>query len=98
MASVEAKISFSNDADNYYYLGWIELLLVPDVVWKITHQFSQLIGQQFKNPVMKQQIIGIALQDIDFRLDQNGAELKSEAMEYAAESAVSEFPNNFIFD
>ena len=60
MAVVESKISdFKNNEDNYPEP--IELLHVPDVVWKIKHQFTELMGRQFKNSSMKQQSIDIAL-------------------------------------
>ena len=61
------------------YLGPNDVLLVPDRVWRITHYFAELEGQEFTNATLKGQIIDIAQQDNYFRLDRSGAELKAEA-------------------
>ncbi len=54
-------------------------LLVPDMVWAIQHDFTELIGQRFTNPSLFGRRIDIARQDIYFRLDRTGAELRSES-------------------
>jgi hypothetical protein len=70
-----------------------DVLLVPDMVWRITHHFAELEGQEFANPELKGQRIDIAQQEIDFRLDRSGAELKSEAKVYRMP-----IPTHYVFD
>ncbi len=55
-----------------------DTLLVPDIVWNITHHFSELEGKAFNNARLPKQPIRIAQQDIAFRLDRSGAEIRSE--------------------
>lgn len=60
-------------------LGITDVLLVPDIICNISHHYNEIEGLVFLNPKLKNQSIDIAQQDILFRLDRNGAEIKSEA-------------------
>ncbi|MHC4621818.1 MAG: hypothetical protein ACYTEQ_29100 [Planctomycetota bacterium] len=60
-------------------VGPNDVLLVPDLFWQISRRFSELEGRSFENPTLKGQHLEVAQQDILFRLDRSGAELKSEA-------------------
>ena len=80
-------------ADYLQAIGPNDILLVPDLFWRISHQFSDLQGRSFLNAKMKGQKLDVAQQDILFRLDRSGAELKSEAKAYALP-----VPTLFILD
>jgi len=60
-------------------IGPNDVLLVPNIFWQISHRFSEIEGKAFLNPQLKDQRLDIARQDILFRLDRGGAELKSES-------------------
>ncbi|MPN27307.1 hypothetical protein SDC9_174738 [bioreactor metagenome] len=53
--------------------------LVPDFSWLISHRFAELEGQTFSNKRLTGQPIVAARQDILFRMNKSGVELKSEA-------------------
>ena len=88
LESVEEKIArqekYANLNKDSYKLsvGSTDVLLVPDIVWRLSHRFAELEGREFKNTKLKGQRIDIAQQDIQFRLDRSGADLKSEAKMY----------------
>ena len=71
-------------------LGRNDVLEVPEMVWRIDHRFSELIGRNVANVGMP---IVEALQTTAFRLDRSGAMLKSEAT-----LAVKSAPEYFVFD
>jgi len=73
--------------------GPTDVLLVPDLYWFISHRFSELETRSFFNRKLKGQSFGLAREDILFRLDKNGAELNSEAMENASAG-----PHHFIIN
>jgi hypothetical protein len=84
------------DADRAAYLqrvGPNDVLLVPDLFWKITHRFSELEGRRFTNAELKGQRLDVAQQEIQFRLDRSGAELESEA-----KIMMLPIPTYFILD
>lgn len=54
-------------------------ILVPDFSWLISHRFAELEGQSFSNKRLTGQPIVAARQDILFRMNKSGVELKSEA-------------------
>ncbi len=56
-----------------------DVLLIPDIVWRITHRFTEIEGRKFTNTGLKGQKINLAWQDIQFRLTRTGAELRSDA-------------------
>jgi hypothetical protein len=74
-------------------IGPNDTLLVPDMFWQISHHFRQLEGKAFANAKLKGQRLDIARQDIIFRLDRSGAELKSESA-----MACTPVPTHFVLD
>jgi hypothetical protein len=74
-------------------LGPSDILLVPDTAWQITHRFAELEGKAFTNASLAGQVIDRAQQDIRFRLDRSGAELRSEAKTY-----MEPVPDFYVFD
>jgi len=74
-------------------IGMRDVLLIPDIFWKISHRFSELERKPFANPALKGQRLDVAQQDIQFRLNRSGAELKSEAKMYCASA-----PANFVLN
>ena len=90
---VEEKISTAGEYEQQKGLGPNDVLLVPDIVWRISHRFAELEGKEFTNTNLKGQTIDVAQQDIHFRLDRSGAELKSEAKSYMLPA-----PTYYIFD
>jgi hypothetical protein len=80
-------------ADYLRRIGPNDVLLVPDMLWRLSHRFAELEGKRFTNGKLKDQRIDVAQQDIFFRLDRSGAELASES-----KMEVKPIPTHFIFD
>jgi len=76
LAQVQKDIATADRSD---YISIHDSLLVPDFHWFVSHRFSELEGRGFGNQKLKGQRLDVARQDILFRLDKNGAELKAEA-------------------
>jgi hypothetical protein len=76
-------------------LGVGDVLLVPEMVWRIEHHFAELEGQEFTNSKLKSQRIDIFQQDTKFSLDRYGASLSSEAKSLSL--GFSE-PTYYVFD
>jgi hypothetical protein len=99
MKSVQDKIDVArkkrkkSTEEVYDILFPNDILLVPDMVWRITHHFAELEGQEFANTKLKGMGISVAQKEIDFRLDRSGAELKSEA-----HIVVPCGPTRYVFD
>jgi len=79
LATVETCIAQPKSEPHEDELGVNDTLLVPDMFWRIAHRFGELEGERFLNSAMEGQLLQQALQDIEFRLDRNGAELRTEA-------------------
>jgi len=93
LASLEKKIA-SPDALKYVYeFSSSDVLLVPDISWHITHHFTELEGRTATNTCLRGYPLSEARQDIAFRLDRSGSELKSEA-----KVVMSCLPASYIFD
>ncbi len=75
-------------------LDLVDSVVVPDVLFKLTHEYSELINRYLGNPAFKDCFIFDALQMIDFRLDRTGVLLKSEARL----GGVAAVPREFRFD
>lgn len=73
--------------------GDSDTLVVPDFHWLVSHRFSELEGKRISNAKLKGQRIDVAQQDIMFRLDKSGAELKSETKMFAAGMPTDFFLN-----
>jgi len=82
LASVEAKVATAEKREAQDGLGPNDVLLVPDMVFRMTHRFAEIEGQEFTDAKLKGQRIDVAQQDIQFRLDRSGAELRSESKTY----------------
>ncbi len=60
-------------------IGSSDSLTVPDIRVLASHHFSELEGKVFDNPKLKGRRLDVAQEDIMFRLDKSGAELKAES-------------------
>ena len=71
----------SNRAHDYGYgeADPLDMLIVPDIVWNITHRFEEIEGRPLNNSGFEMLQLMVAQQDIQFRLDRNGAAITSEA-------------------
>jgi len=80
--ALQEKITgFKNDPD---YEAWrklrpIDTLIVPDVLYKLTHHFEDLLGKYLGNQKWQGYFFFEALQKIDFSLSRTGVVLRSEA-------------------
>ena len=80
--ALQEKIGeFKNDSDYEVLrkLRPIDTLIVPDVLFKVTHCFDELLGKHLENPKWRGSFIFEAMQKIDFALSRTGVVLKSEA-------------------
>jgi hypothetical protein len=93
LAHIYDKIAGFTKEKFFHQFGITDVLLVPNIFWRITHHFKELEGKYFSNTGYESLYIRLALQMIQFRLDRSGAELKSEAKLHAAPE-----PNHFVFD
>jgi hypothetical protein len=101
----EKIAGFKNDP-NYELLRKlrpIDTLMVPDVAYKVTHHFEDLLGKYLGNPKWHGYFIFEALQQIDFTLSRKGVVVKSSARVVgAAKSAIPisklEEPRHLHFD
>jgi hypothetical protein len=98
--ALQGKIAgFKNDP-NYAALSKlrsIDTLIVPDVAYKLTHRFDELLGKYLGNRKWTDYFFFEALQKIDFTLSRTGVVLKSEAR-LAAKKAAPEEQRNLHFD
>ncbi len=79
LKTIEEKIRAFQEEWPDMGLGGEDLLLVPDMFWRLEHHFAEFEGKSFKNTHLSQQDMTVARQDIQFRMDRSGAELSSEA-------------------
>jgi protein tyrosine phosphatase (PTP) superfamily phosphohydrolase (DUF442 family) len=94
IASLDKKIAgYQGKGTSNSGLGPNDVLLVPDVSWKISHHFTDLEGKAILNETLRGQRIDVARQDIAFRLDRSGAELRSEAKIY-----MKPMPTHYVAD
>jgi hypothetical protein len=82
-----------NRAKHLQSVGPNDVLLVPDQLWNLSHHFKELEGKPLANTKLKPQRLDVAQQDILFRLDRSGAELKSESKTY-----MTPVPTYFVLD
>jgi hypothetical protein len=92
LATVEKKISGYHGAGDPA-IGTTDILLVPEVVWSLTHHFSELEGKRTQNPALRGLPMDVAQEDMAFRLDRYGAELRAEAKMYA-----QSMTRRYVFD
>ena len=60
-------------------LGINDVLLVPKIEWRIAHHFREIEGKRFANAGLSRQEMDVATQEIRFKLDKSGMDLKAEA-------------------
>ena len=87
--AVKQKISEFKRGHNYEALRKLrpasdfqpsDSLIVPDVLYKLTHHFTELNGKHIQNPQWKDYWFLEARQIIDFALRRTGVSMKSEAL------------------
>jgi len=107
VVAVEGKISeFKHDSDYEVLrkLRHIDRLIVPDILYKLTHQFAELKGKSLGNQpwLVEGYYILEALQMIDFALSRTGVTIKSQARIVAPPFARGrrriEVPRYFYFN
>jgi hypothetical protein len=88
------------DFDSLRKLRPIDTLIVPDVAYKLTHHFDELLNKFLGNPKWHDTRFFEALQKIDFTLSRTGVVLKSEARLAATRGgpAKVEKPRQLHFD
>jgi len=106
--SVEQKISkFKQDPDyeklrKFHLYGFDirepDSLIVPDILFKLTHQYSELIDKQIKNEKFFNYWFLIARQMINFSLSRTGVTLKSEGIAAPPPPARLKFPRLMHFN
>ena len=105
-SSLEAAVKrVDNECKSYASasreISFDDVLLVPEMSWKLTHRFAELEGKPFENPSVKGMAVDVIQQDIDFRLDRSGVELKSEMTMYpllAGTEGVPPRPVHYVID
>jgi len=75
-------------------------LEVPNLNWKLKHEFTELAGEdkRFENAGFSRSLIGKAFQMIDFSLNKGGADLESEAALDVKEAAMDRPDLSLVFD
>ncbi len=87
------------DYDILRKLRPIDTLIVPDVLFKLTHHFEELLGKSLSNERWQDHFLFEALQKIDFALSRTGVTLRSEAiMGSASGRRVLNEPRHLHFD
>ncbi|MBN2511378.1 MAG: hypothetical protein JXB18_00435 [Sedimentisphaerales bacterium] len=93
LAYIEEQHQKNLEKDYDAEFGPNDILLVPNLFWKITHSFDELEGNTIANPKYQGMPIAKATQVIQFRLDRSGAEIKSESKLYCLP-----VPTYYVFD
>jgi hypothetical protein len=55
-------------------------LSVPEMSWKLTHSFDGLVGKHFMSGPLTNGMFTTAREDLELKLNRNGAEVKSEVV------------------
>jgi hypothetical protein len=92
LSAIDEKIN-KNGKKYHHGLGPNDVLIVPDIMWRISHRFAQLENREFTNANMKGQRLDVAQQDIQFCLNRSGAELKAED-----KILMLPIPTYYVFD
>jgi hypothetical protein len=97
LADVERKTK-SSESFFYYRLDHQDVLLVPNMNWRVEHRFSEIEGVEklLLNEGHGDNWLGLASQMIQFKLDRAGALLRSEAR--IEEVTYAGRPRRFVFD
>lgn len=73
-----------------------QTLMIPYIDFDINHSYDELTNKKLLNSGFEEYILSKAIQSIKFRLDEKGAELKSEAKIMGAKTAI--LTRNYIFN
>jgi len=93
LAAVEQKTS-SYARSLHAGFGDNDVLLVPDLAYRVSHHFAEFEGRRLLNPALRQgQQMDVAQEDLQFQLDRSGAELRAESKMY-----TQPIPMHYIFD
>jgi hypothetical protein len=68
-----------------------DALAVPSLAWKVAHRFGELEGLQMTNTKLAGDPLAFAGQEVQFRLNREGAKLRSEALNAAASAAFQSY-------
>jgi hypothetical protein len=93
--TVEQKIrTFTGDQNNGIF-GANDVLLVPNIAFRLTQRFKELEGKDrtFTNSGIEGKWIFLAQQAISFRIDRSGVDLNSKAV-----ISITSAPKLFIFN
>jgi len=77
--------------------GQNDILSIPEIAFNVLHRYDELIGKRWCNPGFEGHSIGEALQTIQFTLNEQGAEVRSESQIEAVLGQLEE-SRHFIFD
>jgi prepilin-type processing-associated H-X9-DG protein len=105
VATVEKRISEFKQNPRYETLRKLrptdfmpgDSLIVPDILYKLTHQFSELEGKEIKNEKYLGFWFFIVKQMIDFSLSRTGVTMKSQAIIAPAPARLPE-PRRLYFN
>ncbi len=64
-----------------------DVVLVPNISFRVTHRFREVEGKPIQNPALNGLHIDTAMQTVQFRLDRSGAEVRAESKAYVKPSA-----------
>ena len=94
------KLSQSKTSLTNVYLNEHDTLQIPKFDFKIEHSFKELVDKFLSNKNFPDYKITEALQNIDFKLNEKGAVLKSEAKIVISKTSymIKEEPKKLIFD
>ena len=95
---IAAQASLKDDPDNPSRLRSGDVLLVPKMLWQISHRFRELEGTSLTNGKFGGQRIAVAKQDLRFRLDRYGAELVAESRIFSLGGGRWSSPRRFVLD
>jgi hypothetical protein len=99
--TLQDKIAtFKNNSD-YEVLRRLQpgdTLVVPDVLYKLTHHFNELLGKHLGNQKWGEYFFFEAMQKIDFTLSRTGVVLKSEGRIARTTSVQPAKPRHLYFD
>jgi hypothetical protein len=99
--TLQGKMAAFKNAPNYQvqcHLQSGDTLIVPNVLYKLTHHFNELLQKNLGNQKWSDTFIFEALQKIDFTLSRTGVVLKSEARVATTKKAAPKEPRKLHFD
>lgn len=79
-------------------LNFSDKLIIPKFDFNIKHSYNQLLNKPLKNKGFEDYSIIKATQETQFKLNEKGAKLKSEAKIIATKSAPVQSSKNLVFD